>query len=788
MKKKSLSLVPVALALCAVGSENLVAQEAPASASDENAAASDSGGLQEVLVTARRREESAQKASIAISTVSSADLANANATRAGDLTQLVPALQANDQTGPYSGLYLRGVGNFAANALFDPAVTFNFDDVTVARSNTGGFFYDVDRVEVLKGPQGTLYGRNATGGAINVLSKMPDPNSFSANASLDFGNYSENREEGMLNIPVAENTAVRFAAFHAKHDGYMSDGSDNQDDTGGRISFLWKGSDTPLTVKLIADYFHQGGEGAGSTIIGTTNSFVASPTFSPSDRYGLFSPQVTSYLATQPDFITGSTFSPYQNLNHEDNRFWGVSATIDLVTPIGTVTLVPAYRSSDLDYTSFAVGAMLSELNQDRQKTVELRLASDNDQAFRYVVGVFYLDDPDNVPRFDINQQAAETYQSYTTDTTSRAAFASLSYAITPSVRIEGGARYTKDDKDFVGTQYNNTIVCTVETAFGPSCPGAGTIPYSNVTPLAPSYFNPNGTITTLSTINNNQGASYSKTTWRGGVDWDVTDQNLLYASVETGYKAGGFFFWSDYDVFKPETITAYTLGSKNRFLDNKVQLNAELFYWKYHDQQISHLGIDSKGIVGFPTENVGEATYKGAEIELQTRPWRTTLLSADVQYEEGVYNSFLYHTPNQNNGTGNGTGCPNGAAPTDVYTVNCSGDTPPYTPRWTFTGSWQQTLALPSGDLVGGAHVHYQSKTLTALDFLPVEYQPGYALWNFDVTYHSANDRYWVGPYINNAFNKTAIDFSFSVPFSGFATGLLQPPRTYGIRGGVHF
>ena len=783
---KTFSLASVALALCAVGSESVLAQETPA-ATNGGAAASDDSGLQEVLVTARRREESAQKASIAISTVSASDLADSNATRAADLTQLVPAVQANDQTGPYSGIYIRGVGNFAANALFDPAVTFNFDGVTVNRSNTSGFFYDVDRVEVLKGPQGTLYGRNATGGAINVLSKMPDPDNFSADASFDFGNYSASREDGVLNIPVAENAAVRFAAFHAQHDGYMSDGSDDQHDSGGRLSFLWKSNDA-ITFKLVADYFHQGGQAGGSTIIGTTDSFVASPNFSPSNRYGLFSPQVGAYLATQPDFTNGATFAPYQNLNNEDNRFWGIAATLDWVTPIGTVTLVPAYRASDLNYTSFAVGALLSELNDDRQKTVELRLASDNNQAFRYVVGVFYLDDPDNVPRFDINQQAAETYQSYTTDTTSRAAFASLSYAITQSVRISGGARYTKDDKDFVGTQYNNTIVCTVNTPFGPSCPGAGTVPYTNVTPLAPSFFNPNGTITTLSTINNDQGASYSKTTWRGGVDWDVTDQNLLYASVETGYKAGGFFFWSDANVFQPETITAYTIGSKNRFLDNKVQLNAELFYWKYHDQQISHLGIDSKGIVGFPTENIGEATYKGIEVELQTRPWRTTLASLDVQYEDGIYNSFVYHTPNQNGGVGNGTGCPNGAAPTTVYTVDCSGDTPPYTPRWTVTGSVQQTIPLPSGDLVGGARVHFQSTTLTALDFLPVEYQHSYALWNFDLTYHAANDRYYVGPYVDNAFNKTAIDFSFAVPFSGFATGLLQNPRTYGIRGGVHF
>jgi iron complex outermembrane receptor protein len=766
--------------------ERSLAQQSPAASNGGTSVSDDTGALQEIVVTAQRREENSQKAAIAISTISGDDMGNA--TRAGDLTALVPALQVTDETGPYSGFYLRGVGNFAANALFDPAVTFNFDGVTVNRSNTSGFFYDLERVEVLKGPQGTLYGRNATGGAINVISKAPDLNEFSADASVQFGNYATSREEGVLNLPLGQDAAVRFAGFHVQHDGYMSDGTDDQDDSGGRASLLFKPSDV-FTVRVIADFFHQGGEAGGSTIIGTTSSFVPSPTFGPESRYGLFSPQVGSFLATQPDFVNGATFVPYQNLDHEDNRFWGVTAIVDWKTPLGTLTFIPGYRDSNLDYTSFAVGAMLRELNDDRQTTMELRLASDSDQAFRYVVGVYYLDDPDSVPQFDINQQTAATFQGYTTDTSSRAAFANLSYAIVPGFRLGGGVRYTKDDKDFFGVQTNNTIACTVQTAFGPSCPGAGVIPYTQTAASPPYFFNPNGTIMTLSTINNAQGASWSKTTWRAGADWDVTDKNLLYASVETGYKAGGFFFWSDYNVFQPETITAYTVGSKNRFLNDRLQLNAEAFYWKYHNQQISHLGIDSKGIVGFPTENVGEATYKGIELDMQARPLRHTLLSADVQYEDGVYDSFLYHTPNQNGGVSNGTGCPNGAAPTSVYTVDCSGDTPPYTPRWTATLGAQQIFPLVNaGTLVGGARMHYQTTTLTALDFLPVEYQAGYVLWSFDLTYHQAKDRFYLGGYLDNAFNKTAVNFSFAVPFSNFETGLLQNPRTYGVRAGVHY
>jgi iron complex outermembrane receptor protein len=263
----------------------------------------------------------------------------------------------------------------------------------------------------------------------------------------------------------------------------------------------------------------------------------------------------------------------------------------------------------------------------------------------------------------------------------------------------------------------------------------------------------------------------------------------MLYASLETGFKAGGFFFSSDYDVYKPESITAYTLGSKNRFLDNRLQLNLEMFYWKYKDQQISHLSLDSQNHVIFPTENVGSATFKGLEADLQARPLRHTMVSADVQYENGVYDSFVYHTPNQNGGLGNGTGCQNGAAPGVTYTVDCSGKTPPFTPKWTLTAGVQQTVPLPANaQLVGNARVHYQTKTLTALEFLPVEEQSGYAIWDFDLTYHARSDRFFLGAYVNNAFNKTAISFSFPTPFSAFATGILQHPQTFGVRTGVHF
>ena len=768
----------------ATNAEFAVAQSA-AAGSDDTAS---NAGLTEIIVTAQRHEESAQRAAIAISTVAGAAITESNVTRPGGLSDLVPALQATDDTGPYSIFYVRGVGNFAANALSDPALLFNFDGVAASRAGTSGFFYDLERVEVLKGPQGTLYGRNATGGAINVISKAPVLGEFEGDASVQYGNYSASREDFALNLPISDISAARLAAFHVQHDGYMQDGTESQSDTGARLSFLVAATDS-LRIKLVADYFHQGGDGAGGTVTGITNSFTTAPNFSPSDRLGFFSPQVQAYLQTQLDFLNGAHFLPFQNLNDEDNRFYGVAATIDWQTPLGTLTVVPAYRDSKLDYTSFATGVLLSEDSHEKQTSVEVRIASDTNQPFRYIVGAYYLDDPEDVPKYNINQQANATFSQYTTDTISKATFANLTYAVLSDVHLTGGVRYTKDDKEFVGGQQADSIICTVQTPFGPSCPQAGVLPYSLTAVVPPVYFNPNGTITALNVINNNQSATYDKVTWRAGADWDVTDRNMLYGSVETGFKSGGFFFSSDYDVYQPETITAYTVGSKNRFLNDRLQANLELFYWKYHNQQISHLSTDSAHDTIFPTQNVGQSTIKGFELDLQARPWQGTLLSTDIQYNDAVYDSFVYQTPNNNGGVSNGTGCPSESVSATTYTVNCSGQQPPYAPRWSMTAGVQETVPMPgSTSLVGNARFHYQTRTLTALDFLPVEEQPGYGKWDFDLTYYTREERFYVGAYLDNAFNKTALAFSFVTPFSSFLTSTLQPPRTYGVRIGTHF
>jgi iron complex outermembrane receptor protein len=178
--------------------------------------------LAEITVTAQRRTESLEHAALAISALSSEEITSSGATRVQELTSLVPSLQVSSAAGPYPLFYVRGVGNFNGNPLSDAALALNLDGVYIARpSSSSGLFYDLDRIEVLKGPQGTLYGRNATGGAINIITRKPTSD-FNADASVDFGNYSLRKFDAAVNVPISPTVAMRVAGQTVDHNGLRS--------------------------------------------------------------------------------------------------------------------------------------------------------------------------------------------------------------------------------------------------------------------------------------------------------------------------------------------------------------------------------------------------------------------------------------------------------------------------------------------------------------------------------------------------------------------------------------
>lgn len=285
-------------------------------------------GIQDIIVTAQRTSQSAQKAPLPISVVLPADLTRQNVTRAEDLSRVVPALVAANNGGATTSFFLRGVGNFTANAYSDPAVAFNYDGVYIGRpSNTQGLFYDLQRVEVLKGPQGTLYGRNATGGAINVIPNRPKIGETSGEVQASYGNYDAVQAQGAINLPLGDSAAFRLSGTYNRHSGYLSDGTSNQRIFGVRGQLLV--DITPdLTTRFAADYAHDGGTGTGGFLYGTTFYNGTGYSFVPSglDRnvglhdprssaalQNIFIPQVGRNgepLNTIPAWITASMGSP----------------------------------------------------------------------------------------------------------------------------------------------------------------------------------------------------------------------------------------------------------------------------------------------------------------------------------------------------------------------------------------------------------------------------------------------------------------------------------------------
>lgn len=759
--------------LLGAGASTLHAQVSPAGTQSE-----DSLALAEVTVTAQRREESLQRAALPVSAISGDALSLSGSTRVQELTQLVPAVQIATAAGPYPLFYVRGVGNFNGNALSDAALAVNLDGVYLSRpSSTGGLLFDVERLEVLKGPQGTLYGRNATGGALNIITRKPT-NELGGDASVDVGNYNLFKVDGALNVPLSERVAARLALQSVNRDGYLSDGQDDADDKAARLQVHFAPADS-LSLLASADYYRQRGNGVGATLRqGSTGNFV------DGDAYiGNTDPRIDAIYSQSFVFTAGNVLgpllttaldvSPLPTSVVQRNDYWGLSTTLDWESTAGSLTVIPAYRHGSLDYRSTAPGFLISQQEADRQTSLEARFASRADRPLTYLVGAYYLDeDIDSTPIYDQQVNASSTQ--YATGTKSYAGFARLGYALSDVFRLTGGIRYTKDDKDLAGTYTSRQVLCPGAFIPPPAGPqfcfgGVGQI----IVPNAPIVLDASN--------------SWSETTWRAGAEWDVAPQSLLYASVETGFKAGGFFFTHDDPAYDPEKLTAYTLGSKNRFLEGRLQLNLEAFYWKYRDQQISHLLQDSVGDVIFATENVGKATMQGVEIDSQLLASENTLLMLDAQYLDATYDDFIYNLPNF--GAPPGTGC--AAAPAGlVYDVDCSGKTPPQAPRWTVNAGIQQTILLGNGDaIVGNLRTHYQTRALTGLEFLPIEMQDSYWMTSLALTYRGRGNKWSLTGYVDNIENEHVVNGTFPHPFApDLFAATVRPPRTYGARFGVSF
>jgi iron complex outermembrane receptor protein len=634
---------------------SLLAQSAHAQSAAATTSGVDSAGLEEVIVTAEKRTENVQKTPIAITTISGSQIAE----RAEDDLQTalrnVPSLQI-EGTAQGGAVYLRGVGTNGDSNFVDPAVAVNIDGVYTGRSeslSTG--LFDINRIEVLKGPQGTLVGRNADAGSVNIISNNPVIGSTSGDVNLQYGNFSLVHGDFAQNVPLGDKLAVRIAGLVENRDGYFTNDGYSSHVQALRVKVLAQPtSDWSLLGTFLIT--HQDGDLA-TTVAAPPTPFLGPPAQVPgpggvpinifdslSDKCAGPAPQ-GGWLDAQPS--NPWYVDPCHPADRIDYRFVTGALQSDWTQSWGTVTVIPTYTFSRryvltnlvVGDDPFFGGALNPGLDEEDQKTFEFRVTSPVSSPIKWVLGYYYLwsnnggtfggIQPNN---FSITVPPATTPQTVNifnaisagqSPTTSSAPYAQITFPLTDTLRLTGGLRYTQDKK----SQASELVSVYI-----------------------PGYDSGN----TIDKV------AYSATTYDVGFEYDLAPQSMLYIKDSTGYKAGGFDTTATPPKsYGPEHVDAYELGIKNRFLDNTLQLNADVYYYQYTDLQaqyslnvllpiptayqppLSETGGAPLSAFQQYVANAGRGTNKGAELEMEYRFTPHDELDFSGTYTDARYGNF---------------------------------------------------------------------------------------------------------------------------------------------------
>lgn len=698
----------------------------------------------EIIVTAQKRSESINTVPMSITAIGGDELRSAGVTDVASLAKVTPGFNAVDSGFGTPVYYLRGVGFFDSSLAAKPTVSVYADEAPIPYSiMTTGASFDIERVEVLKGPQGTLFGSNATGGAINYIAAKPTK-SPEAGFSLSFGRFSRHTAEGYASGPLSSTLSARLSLRYEGGGDWQR--SYTRNDSLGERSFAqvrlqlaWEPSDSVrfnLTLNGQKD-----------------NSDTQAPQLvSPFQQSaGFFDPRLTAYPLA-PSNARAADWGRFNRLR-KDN--WQLGATlrgeVDLSDDI-TLTSITAYsrfseaygqegdgttlRLTDLFITGdikafnqevrlsgslLGNGSWIVGGNYEYGKTNELITQTLNEQSSAHVFDRF------GFPSIDVVPQLGNTKYRGT------AVFADVSIPVLPTVTVSGGVRYTDTKVDFSG--------CTLNAGNGTYARGFELIfrlPSGTIPPGGCVTFNDAGqpVLFTGSLPENN-------VSWRGVLKWEPTNGQMLYASVSRGYKSGSFATLagnrtSQYTPVRQEQLTAYEIGFKSSLLDRRVQLNGALFYYDYLDKQLK--GRTIVPIFG-PLEalvNVPESRVKGAELQLTVRPadgLRATL--GGTYIDSKVTAPFVNYSAF--------------GASTDF-----NGFSFPYTPKWQISSDveYRHNIGTSKVAFIGAGYT-YRSSTYG--DFKPNQllYIDSYGVLDLRAGVEDADGRWRVSIYGQNVTNE---------------------------------
>jgi iron complex outermembrane receptor protein len=539
------------------------------------------------VVTAQRKSENIQKVPIAITAVSGRQLAEHGETTTLSLIDSVPNLTMNSG-GTIVNPYLRGVGTNGSDPNDEQSVATYIDGVYIGSPLGNVFaFNDVDRIEVLKGPQGTLFGRNATGGVIQVVTRDPS-DTPSGQISVGYGNYNTLQDSLYLTGGLAPQLAGAIAAvFDDNLDGYGKDVGTGKptyrrDELGLRVKLKWTPS-ADTTVRLEGDYMHVRTDGSPYQLVPGVIG-VGGVTVEP-----------------------GNYNSDTNWTNLANTEVFGTSLHVDQDFGFARLVDISAFRNTSeiyfLDEDSTPVPLVNSHLlGQAQTFSQELQLLSEKQSTLQWLVGAYYYNARFAYAPFYLGGLAASPlpYEDiYGEQRTSSGSFyGQATYPILADTHLTGGLRYT--------AEYQSN---------------RGSVHYGDLTLLDAPV----------------QSQRFERLTWRGALDHDFTDEINGYVSYNRGIKSGGYNLLApDTPAYHPEILDAYEVGLKSRLLDNRLQLNVAGFYYNYKDIQVQSI---SQGVAFF--QNAAAAQLKGVDLDAHFLPVDNLSLTAGLGYTDGHYTDF---------------------------------------------------------------------------------------------------------------------------------------------------
>lgn len=710
------------------------------------------GRIEEVVVTAQKRESALQDTPIAITALSSSAIEDRQIDSMPQIQHLAPNLVFNTLGGT-ANLYMRGIGTDINDSLAEPGVALYIDGVYQGVTGDQSAVYnDLERIEVLRGPQGTLYGRNSTGGNVHIFTRQPGflPE---LNASVLVGDYDRIKGHVSAAGPLVEDRLAARASFVVdQRDGvrdnpFDGDDIDERDLQSGRVAVLFTPtSDVEFTLR--GDWTERKDDSPRWDYI----EVIEGAGLNPFMFGGVAAP--------------GSEEIMNDGVTEYETDMWGISGTLDWQIGAATVRSITAYRESDwggpYDNDGTNIPFLQAHPTQtSEQFSQELNLIGTAlDARLDWIVGLYYFQqdslaeytyelevlqpvleaafglppggladpalNPVWAPRINTSQGSAAPFNDFNSvqDTESRAIFAQGTYNLTEALRVTAGLRYTSDEKDVVQTRTTNISPAVCRDL--------------------------------------RQDDSWNETTWTLIADFDVTADVMVYASISQGFHAGGFNGGSCGDVYDPETLIAYETGLKSRFADNRVQLNLAAFYYDYEDYQ-ARLFVDQMALV----ENAAKAAVRGVEAEFQINPVAGLSFDGSMSWLDAEFDEFAADNP---------------MTPA-VELVDLENNQLLRSPEFSYNAGAQYRFDLGNaGSLTARYEIAYKDDYFISIfndDFARID---AYTLQNLRLLW-SDGVRWDVQAFVENVADEEYFEAIVLTPSAGGSLGLWNMPRTWGVQ-----